>query len=598
MGRLKPGWTIERANAQIQAIAPAVMRDTLPPSYRADGAKKYLANKLTVRSGATGVSRLREEYQNPLWILLATTGLVLLIACANLANLLLARASVREREIAVRQAMGASRGRLIAQLLSESMILALLGSALGAALAALLSRGLVAFLTTEENKMFVGLGTDWRVLGFTAAVAVLTCVLFGLAPALRATRVSPASVMRASGRGLTGGREKFSLRRILVVAQVAMSLVLLAGALLFVRSLQKLLAIDPGFRPDGIVAVGVDLRAAHFPKERRIEVHRQLLEKLRERTGAIAAGEVDMTPVSGSGWDQLSWADGSAGPREDTLFNRCGPGYFRTMGTSFVAGRDFNEHDDLTAPKVAIVNEAFAKKIFQGRNPVGLSFRREESADKPDSLFLVVGMVRNTKYYELREDFRPIAFVPEGQDDDPGQGANFVLRTNAPLGEFYHNAEQAVAEIHPGLGMDFTVLTTQIKESLMRDRLMATLAGAFGFLAGSLAVLGLYGVIAYMVARRRNEIGVRIALGASRGRVIGLVLREAVVLLAIGLALGTALAVWAGQAATSLVYGMSARDPLTLGGAVGLLAIVALFASYAPAWKASRMQPMDALRDE
>jgi ABC-type antimicrobial peptide transport system permease subunit len=173
-----------------------------------------------------------------------------------------------------------------------------------------------------------------------------------------------------------------------------------------------------------------------------------------------------------------------------------------------------------------------------------------------------------------------------------------VLRTNAPLGEFYHNAEQAVAEIHPGLGMDFTVLTTQIKESLMRDRLMATLAGAFGFLAGSLAVLGLYGVIAYMVARRRNEIGVRIALGASRGRVIGLVLREAVVLLAIGLALGTALAVWAGQAATSLVYGMSARDPLTLGGAVGLLAIVALFASYAPAWKASRMQPMDALRDE
>jgi predicted permease len=305
-----------------------------------------------------------------------------------------------------------------------------------------------------------------------------------------------------------------------------------------------------------------------------------------------------MTPVSGSGWDQLSWADGSAGPREDTLFNRCGPGYFRTMGTAFVAGRDFNEHDDLTAPKVAIVNEAFAKKIFQGRNPVGLSFRREESADKPDSLFLVVGMVRNTKYYELREDFRPIAFVPEGQDDDPGQGANFVLRTNAPLGEFYHNAEQAVAEIHPGLGMDFTVLTTQIKESLMRDRLMATLAGAFGFLAGSLAVLGLYGVIAYMVARRRNEIGVRIALGASRGRVIGLVLREAIVLLAIGLALGTALAVWAGQAATSLVYGMSARDPLTLGGAVGLLAIVALFASYAPAWKASRLQPMEALRDE
>ena len=598
MGRLKPGWTVERANAHIQAISPAIMRETLPPTYRADGAKRYLANKLTVTSGATGVSDLREDYQDPLWILLATTGLVLLIACANLANLLLARASVREREIAVRQAIGASRGRLMAQLLSESLLLALFGAGLGAGLAALLSRVLIAFLTTEGNKMFVGLGIDWRILGFTAGVAILTCVLFGLAPAVRATRIAPASVMRASGRGLTGGREKFSLRRILVVAQVAMSLVLLAGALLFVRSLQKLLAVDPGFRPEGIVAVSVDYRAVHFPKERVLEISRQMLERLRAKTGAISAAAVAMTPVSGSGWDQTTWADGAAGPRQDTLFNRCGPGYFQTMGTRFVAGRDFNEHDDMTAPKVAIVNEQFARKVFQGKNPVGLSFRREESADKPDSLFLIVGLVRNTKYYELREDFRPIAFVPQAQDDDPGTGANFVLRTNAPLGEFYHNAELAVAEIHPGLGMDFTVLTTQIQESLTRDRLMALLAGAFGFLAGSLAVLGLYGVIAYMVARRRNEIGVRIALGASRGSVVGLVLREAVVLLAIGLTVGTALAVGAGQAASSLVYGMTPRDPVTLGGAVVLLAAVALFASYGPASKASRVQPMEALRDE
>jgi predicted lysophospholipase L1 biosynthesis ABC-type transport system permease subunit len=268
------------------------------------------------------------------------------------------------------------------------------------------------------------------------------------------------------------------------------------------------------------------------------------------------------------------------------------------MDTKFVAGRDFNEHDDLSAPKVAIVNEAFAQKIFKGKNPVGQYFRREEFGDTPDSQFLVVGLIRNTKYYELREDFKPIAFVPELQDDDPGQGVNFVLRTNAPLGEFYHKAEQAVSEIHPGLGMDFTVLTTQIKESLMRDRLMAALAGAFGFLAASLAILGLYGVIAYMVARRRNEIGVRIALGASRGSVIGLVLREAALLLAIGLVVGTGLALWAGQAASSLIYGMTPRDPMTLGGAVVLLAVVALFASYGPAWKASRLQPMEALRDE
>jgi putative ABC transport system permease protein len=598
MGRLKPGWTLERANAQIQAVSPAIMRESLPESYRADHAKKFLVNKLTVTSGATGVSQLRRQYQDPLWILLAITGLVLLIACANLANLLLARASAREREIAIRQAIGASRARLVLQLLSESMLLALFGAGLGAVLAALLSRGLVAFLTTEQNRMFVGLGLDWRVLGFTAAIAILTCVLFGLAPALRATGVSPASVIRSGGRGLTAGREKFSLRRMLVVAQVAMSMVLLAGALLFVRSLQKLMAVDPGFRPEGIVSVMVDYRAAHFPKQRMTQVRLETLEKLRQRTGAISAGEVDMTPVAGGGWDQNAWEPGYGGPRLDVMFNRSGPGYFRTMGTSFVAGRDFDEHDNLSAPRVAIVNEQFARRIFQGKNPIGRTFRREEFGDHPDSQFLVIGLVRNTKYYELREDFRPIAFVSEAQNEDPGNDANFVLRTNAPLGEFYHNAEAAVSEIHPGLGVDFTVLTTRIRQSLMRDRLMAALAGAFGLLAGLLAVLGLYGVISYMVARRRNEIGVRIALGSSRGRVIALVLREAILLLAIGLMLGTALAAWAGQAAASLVYGMTPRDPFTLGGAAVLLAIVALCASYGPAWRASRLQPMAALREE
>jgi putative ABC transport system permease protein len=327
-------------------------------------------------------------------------------------------------------------------------------------------------------------------------------------------------------------------------------------------------------------------------------VRRQMLDKLRMRTGASAAAQVDMTPVSGSGWDQNVWAEGSAGSRVDGMFNRAGPGYFRTMGTSFVAGRDFDEHDNQGAPKVAIVNEEFRRKIFHGQNPVGKLFRREEFADKPDTLFLVVGLVRNTKYYELREDFQPIAIVPSSQDDDPGADATFVFRTNAPLGEFYRAAEQAIAEIHSGLPVEFTVLTAQIKESLMRDRLMAALAGAFGLLAGSLAVLGLYGVIAYMVARRRSEIGVRIALGASRGRVIGLVLREAILLLAIGLTVGTALAAWAGQAAAALIYGLKPRDPVTLGGAVALLALVALLASYGPAWKASRLQPMDALRDE
>jgi putative ABC transport system permease protein len=323
-----------------------------------------------------------------------------------------------------------------------------------------------------------------------------------------------------------------------------------------------------------------------------------MLEKLQQKTGAISAAQIDMTPVGGGGWDQNIYAEGSPGQRINGLFNRSGPGYFRTMGTPFVGGRDFDEHDNLSSPKVAIVNEEFARKIFPGQNPIGKSFRREESGDRPDTLFQVVGLIKNTKYYELREDFRPIAFVAAGQEEEPNPGANFVLRTNTPLGEFYRAAEEAIAEFNPNFGLDFRVLTTQINESLTRDRLMAVLAGAFGFLAAFLAVLGLYGVIAYMVARRRNEIGVRIALGASRGQVIGLVMREAVLLLAIGLTVGTGLAAWAGQAAASLVYGLKPRDPATLGGAIVLLALVALLASYGPALRASRLQPMLALRDE
>ncbi len=597
MGRLKPGWTVERANAYAQTQSPSIMEATLPPTYRPDDAKKFLANKMTVTPGGTGVSGLRRQYENPLWMLLATTALVLLIACANLANLLLARASVREREIAVRQAIGASRARLIAQLLSESMLLVVFGTALGALLAQALSRALVTFLTTAGNPLFVGLQLDFRVLGFMAGVAIVTCLLFGLAPALRATSIAPASAMRTGGRGVTSGRERFSLRRALVVAQVSMSLVLLVGAFLFVRSLQKLMDIQPGFRAEGIVAVSLDLRPGHYSKERLPVVYRELLDRIRTRTGADSAAQASWTPVSDSGWDETVW-DGAAGVHLESMLLQVGSDYFKTMDTGFVAGRDFDDRDTPGSPKVAIVNEMFAKQVFGGGNPVGRTFRVQGPAGKPDPVYQIVGMVRNTKYYELREDFKPISFLPMAQDKDPGAGATYILRTSAPVGGVFRAATAAVAEINPGIGVQFSVLTTQLKESLMRDRLMAVLAGAFGILAGSLAVLGLYGVIAYMVARRRNEIGVRIALGAGRRRVIQMVLKEAALLVGIGLVVGTGLALWAARAATTMLYGLKPYDPVTLGGAIALLAAVALIASYGPAYRASRLEPMDALREE
>jgi predicted permease len=294
----------------------------------------------------------------------------------------------------------------------------------------------------------------------------------------------------------------------------------------------------------------------------------------------------------------MTRAEGSTEAKKESYFNRVGPGYFRTMGIGLVAGREFDQRDTIGSPQVAIVNETFVKRFFGGANPLGRVFRVDGPAGKPDRLYQVVGMVRNTKYYEVREDFLAIAYLPAAQDDDPGAGVTFVLRTAAPLGGLLQNVKTAVAEVHPGIGIEFTIITTQLRESLMRDRLMATLAGAFGLLAGVLATLGLYGVIAYMVARRRNEIGVRMALAADRGRVVRLVLREAILLLTVGLVIGTGLALWAGRAATAMLFGLKPTDPGTFAAAIALLAAVALLASYGPARRASRVEPMQALREE
>jgi predicted permease len=600
IGRLKPGWTAERGTAHWHAISPALMQATLPPSYKPDTAKRYLANKIGATDGSSGVSYLRRQYERPLWLLMATTGLVLLIACANLANLLLARGSVREREIAVRLAMGASRWRLVRQLLAESLLLAAAGATLGAALAQALSRGLVAFISTSTNPLFVGLDFDWRMLGFTAALGILTCVLFGLTPALRATGLSPASAMRSASRNTTAGRERFSLRRALVVTQVSFSLVLLVGALLFVRSLHNLLTVDPGFKPEGIMSVNIDFSRANYPKERRPAVYRELHDQLSAQPGVLSVAQVFITPVSGSGWNNTIGPDGStaAASGKESFFNRVSPGYLKTMGTRLIAGRDFDDRDTLSSPKVAIVNEVFARKFFGGANPVGHTFHLEAEAGKPEPLIQIVGLVANTKYYELREDFRPIAFLPIAQDDDPGPGATFVLRVQGSPGELTKEIKTAVADMNPTIGLEFQSFSAQLQESVLRERLMAALSGGFAFLAAVLATVGLYGVIAYMVARRQNEIGIRMALGADYGRVIGLVLREAIVLLAVGIIAGVVLAVWSGKAATALLYGLQPYDPATVAAAVALLALIGLAASYAPARRAAALEPMVALRDE
>jgi predicted permease len=383
----------------------------------------------------------------------------------------------------------------------------------------------------------------------------------------------------------------------LVATQVALSLVLLVGSLLFARSLQRLMAVDPGFRPDGILAVNLNLTRAQYAKERVPAVLRDLLQRLAAKPGVAAVAQVAMAPISGSGWNGTVRIQANDAGKE-SYFNRSGPDYFRTMGTTLIAGRDFTDRDTLSSPKVAIVNEVFASRFFDGANPVGRTFRHELEAGKPDAVYEIVGLVRNTKYYGLREDFRPIAFYPVAQDEDLLSGTTFVVRTAGSAGQVMNNIKAAVAEVSPSIGIEFQVMSRQIQEGLLREKLMATLSTGFGLLAGLLATLGLYGVIAYMVARRRNEIGVRIALGADRARVIRLVLREAALLLVIGLTMGIFLSLWAGRAASTLLYGLQPHDPVTLISATLLLSVIALAASYAPARRAAALEPMTALREE
>ena len=597
-GRLKPGWTVQRAAAQAEAISRQVFETTVPPNYRPDQAKFYTQYKLTATPSGSGVSSLRRYYEEPLTLLLAIAGAVLLIACANLANLMLARASTREREMAVRLAIGAGRPRLIRQLLAESALLAVVGTALGAFLAQFLTRYLVSFLSTPGSPLFIELSPDWRVLGFTAAVAVLTCILFGLTPALRATRIAPASAMRASGRGLTSDRERFGLRRALVVSQIAMSLVLLVGALLFVRSLRNLVTLDAGFQENGLLIAHFDISRLHYAPERRSVFYRELLDRLRATQGVTDAASANIVQISGNGWNDSIEIFGHANERMIPWFNRVSANYFRTMGTPIVAGRDFNDRDTPASPEAAIVNEKFRDKFLAGANPLGRQFRTLAGPGEPEHVYQIVGVVKNSKYRGLRDEFDPNVFVAASQNKEPGLGINIIVRSGAPVGALMNDVKRTALGVNPGISIMFRVFKTQVRESLLKERLMATLSGFFGFLAAALATVGLYGVISYMVARRRNEIGIRIALGADRGKVIGLILREAGILLAIGLAIGAALAVAAARTARSLLYGLQPGDPATIALAIAALALVAAAASFIPAFRASLLQPMAALREE
>jgi putative ABC transport system permease protein len=598
-GRLKPGWTLAQAHAHLEAISPGIFEATIPPNFTPDNVKSYLALRLAAHPGGSGVSDLRDDYQDPLLILLGIAALVLVIACANLANLILARASARERELAVRLAIGASRPRLIRQMLAESLLLAAIGAAIGALLAQFLSSYLVRFLTRNNDPLYVDLGPDWRIFGFTAALAVLTCLLFGLMPAIRATRANPGTLMKASGRGLTDARERFGLRRILVVAQVALSLVLLVGALLFVRSLHKLLMLDAGFQESGVLVTEVDFSTLKVPPDQWPELRRRLLNRIRLLPGVEQAATASIIPISGDRWnDRFEFIGAHPSGKFLSDFSAVSPDYFRTLRTPLLAGRDFTDRDAMNAPTVAVVNESFMKKFLNGANPIGRRIRIETGPGEPERSYEIVGVTKDAKYRRLSDPFSPTVFTAVDQVAGQDAGTMILSRSQVGLASQLAAIKGEMSAMNPSMGFNFYTLHSQIADSLLRERLMATLSGFFGFLAALLASIGLYGVMAYIVARRRSEIGIRMALGADRANVLQLIGSECGKLLLLGLALGIVFAMLASQAIAKLLYGLSPNDPLTIVLSVLLLALVALPASLIPAIRASRLDPMKALREE
>jgi predicted permease len=594
MGRLKPGWTLERATAQLQSISPAIFAETIPAKFNGNLRKDYLGSQLAASAGESGFSNVRKQFSDPLVLLLGITGLVLTIACANLANLMIARAATREREIAVRFAVGASRGRLVRQLLAESLLVACAGAAAGAFVASDLGQFLISSIRSPGDGTFLSLHTDWRVVAFTAALAVLTCIGFGLAPALQAARTAPATAIRAGGRGASAAR--LGLRRMLVVSQVALSLVLVVGALLFVRSFRNLVSVDAGFQQEGILQANLDFNQLKLPEARRTPFLMDTLARFTAVPGVSAAAYVSIVPLSGSSWGRAI----VVGHERHTgiKFANVTPGYFRTMETPLLAGRDFNSHDTLHSPPVALVNETFARKFLHGRSALGQTFAFDTLGGETSPQFEIVGIVKDTKYLDLKEDFLPLAFFDAEQDAHGDSGPSVLMRCGLPLQTVIPELKRSLRETNPAIGYEFFVFREEIRRTLGREQLMATLAGFFGVVAALLATIGLYGVISYMVNQRRNEIGIRLALGAGRKQVIAMVLREAGVLLGVGLAVGTVLALIAGRAAGSMLFGLKPRDPAAIGISIVALAVVAVAASYLPARRAASLDPMSALRED
>jgi predicted permease len=608
MGRLEPGWTFVRADEHIRSLGPGILEATIAPGYDAGLINGYRQLRFGVEAAATGVSRLRDVHGSSLTLLLGLTGLVLLMTCGNLATLMLARASGRAREVAVRAALGASRGRLVSQMSIESVLVAAAGAALAVPVAVLSARALVTLLETPTSPVTLDLAGDRRLIAFVGATATITAILFGLFPALRVSLANPVAVMRQASRGLTLDRHRARFQRGLVVVQIAVSLVLILSALLFVQTFRNLAAVKTGFDPaDTFVIWFRDHASQALSPEHKIAFQDRLTDEIRSIPGVVAAAASTHVPLSGGIWSHFFRVLGTtASQRNAGRFAYVSPGYFDTLKIPLRSGRGFTDRDTLRGQRVMIVNESFVRSHLEGVTPIGATLRTIEEPGYPEVTYEVIGVVGDTKYADLRdencwckntqESMAPIAYVPIAQIPSPYAWAPMLVRSSVPVAGLARTVAARVERLNPAIAVDFVDLTTTVRERLLVERMVAWLAGAFAVLAIALVAVGLYGIVAYLAASRRREIGIRLALGATRAQIIALVLRDNVGVMFGGLAIGVPLAVAAMRAASALLFGLSPTDVPTVLIATGVLVLAGVFAATIPAWRAAHIRLDDALR--
>jgi len=605
MGRRRPGATMAQARAELDLIFQSMLAEIagsgVGSRWTSTERRNFLERNIELQSGSTGWTALRKQFEQPLLILMMVVGLVLAVACINIANLLLARAATRQKEITMRLALGAGRLRLVRQLLTESVLLAIIGGALGLLFAQWGARLLLTYLPGRGN-LALNLHPDLRVFGFTLAVSVLTGFLFGLAPALRLTRLDLVSMLKDQADHSGRGKSRFSLNKILVVTQVALSLVLLVGAGLFVRSLQKLKGLDSGFNRENVILFSLD---PDYDAERRANLYQQLLSRLAALPGVRSASLSSHGLLLNDNMNEKVAVEGyMPRPDEDLLCygQVVAPKFFETIGIPILLGRDIGPQDarqigndaHQNPTHVALINQTMARYFFPNESPIGKRF----TIDRPDEPIEIIGVVKDAKYETLREGPRRIFYLSFFQGS-PKLTTTFEVRTVGPPASLAETIKRTMQELDPQVPvLRLRTMNDVVDDSLTRERFVARLSGFFSLFALLLAAIGLYGILSYVVIRRTNEISVRMALGAQAPDVIRMVFRESMLLVVIGIAIGLGAALGTTRYISNLLYGLAPTDPVTISLAVLVMLIVAALASYLPARRASRVDPMVALRNE